>query len=96
MPDRIRRTEDYQHVLDEAERIAHNRGDGYVGVEHLALAILTDPDATPTRELKLRMGVDTGELVDRLGAFLDAPVPGPGQYRVRRLDGTTTIHPVEG
>ncbi|MGQ4618270.1 Clp protease N-terminal domain-containing protein [Nocardia sp. R7R-8] len=73
---------------------AHDRGDGYLGGAHLVLAIFSDPNSAATRELRDRMGGDPGELVRRLTQFLDAPVPGPGEYRARALDGTVTIHPV--
>ncbi|WP_327111119.1 Clp protease N-terminal domain-containing protein [Nocardia sp. NBC_01730] len=89
----IRHTQDYELIISAAERIAHERGDDYVGVEHLMLAILADPDAVPTFELRHRMGVDVAELVRQLNLFLDAPIPGPGQYRVRSLDGTITMRP---
>jgi hypothetical protein len=95
MPDQIIHTEAYEKVLAEAERIARERGDGFVSVEHLALAIFSDPDAVPTIELRDRMGVPPGELTKRLHQFMDAPIPGPGEYGVRSLDGTVTIHPID-
>ncbi|MFD0363713.1 Clp protease N-terminal domain-containing protein [Nocardia sp. GCM10030253] len=94
MADQIIQTPMFAELVAAAEKIARDRGDRYVGTEHLAVAIFSDPDAVATRELRDRMGVDPAELVRRLTQFMDAPLPGPGEYRVRRLDGTTSIHPV--
>ncbi|MGV9264177.1 Clp protease N-terminal domain-containing protein [Kitasatospora sp. NPDC003701] len=41
----------YLAILDEAGRIASELGHGYVGVEHLFLATLRDPQAVPTQVL---------------------------------------------
>ncbi|WP_327357081.1 Clp protease N-terminal domain-containing protein [Streptomyces sp. NBC_01304] len=41
----------YERVVAEASRIAADLGHGYVGVEHLFLAILRDPDSVPTQVL---------------------------------------------
>ncbi|WP_069164035.1 Clp protease N-terminal domain-containing protein [Nocardia altamirensis] len=93
--DEIMKTPEYYAVLASAEQISRERGDGYVGVEHLVLAVLSDQDAIPTFELRHRMGVDPDELARRLALFLDSPVPAPGNHRVRFLDGTTAEYPTE-
>ncbi|QIS01007.1 hypothetical protein F5X71_00480 [Nocardia brasiliensis] len=93
--DGLRFTEDYHAVLASAAQLARDRADGYVSVEHLVLAVLSDPDAIPTFELQYRMGVDVEEFANRLVKFLDAPIPAPGNYRVRSLDGTTVEYPTD-
>ncbi|WP_280309111.1 Clp protease N-terminal domain-containing protein [Nocardia abscessus] len=84
----------YEQLLAAADRVARDRGDGWVGVEHVLIAAFSDPDAIATSELRDRMGVDPAELIRRLEQIIDAPLPGPGEYRVRSLDGTTVIRPI--
>jgi ATP-dependent Clp protease ATP-binding subunit ClpC len=40
-----------QRILGAADEIARSTGHPYLGVEHLFLAILRDPDAVPTQAL---------------------------------------------
>ncbi|WP_040772834.1 Clp protease N-terminal domain-containing protein [Nocardia pneumoniae] len=96
MAEPIVHTPMYEQLLADAERLARDRGDGWVGVEHVLIAAFSDPDAISTVELRDRMGVDPAELIRRLAQIIDAPVPGPGEYRVRSLDGTTVIRSVDG
>ncbi|WP_280373706.1 Clp protease N-terminal domain-containing protein [Nocardia abscessus] len=84
----------YERLLAAADRVAPDRGDGWVGVEHVLIAAFSDPDAIATSELRDRMGVDPAELIRRLEQIIDAPIPGPGEYRVRSLDGTAVIRPI--
>ncbi len=91
MADDIRRAPAVEQLLAAAEQIARDRGEDWIGVEHLQLAILGTPDAAPAFELRYRMGVDTEEFARRLVEFLDAPVPGPGEHRVRPLDRPATV-----
>ncbi|MFJ1459263.1 hypothetical protein [Nocardia sp. N2S4-5] len=93
MADDIRRAPAVEELLAAAEQIARDRGEDWVGVEHLQLAILGDPHAAPAFELRYRMGVDTAEFARRLHEFLDAPIPGPDEYRVRPLEGPTSVRP---
>ncbi|MFI6368942.1 Clp protease N-terminal domain-containing protein [Nocardia sp. NPDC050630] len=95
MADDIRRTPMYDELLASAERIARERGDDYVSVEHVAIAMFADAESVPAIELRHRMGVNVDELVRRLGWYLDEPKPGPGEYGVRRLDGSVSIHPAD-
>ncbi|MGK8521943.1 Clp protease N-terminal domain-containing protein [Nocardia asteroides] len=85
----------YERLLADAEKLARDRGDGWVGVEHVLIAAFSDPDAISTVEVRDRMGVDPAELIRRLAQIIDAPTPGPGKYRVRSLDGTTVIRSVD-
>ncbi|MBF6299023.1 Clp protease N-terminal domain-containing protein [Nocardia amamiensis] len=89
----IIRTPMYEQLLADAENLARDRGEGWVGVEHVLIAAFSDPDAISTVELRDRMGVDPAELIRRLGQIIAAPIPGPGEYRVRSLDGTAVIRP---
>ncbi|MGW4718277.1 Clp protease N-terminal domain-containing protein [Nocardia sp. NPDC004260] len=91
----ITRTPMFEQLLADAEKVARDRGDGWMGVEHVLIAAFSDPDAISTVELRERMGVDTAELIRRLGQIIDAPIPGPGEYRVRSLDGTTEIRKLD-
>jgi ATP-dependent Clp protease ATP-binding subunit ClpA len=52
----LTRTPRYFRVLGAAEEVARGLGHSHVGVEHLFLAVLRDPQAVPTQVL--------GELVD--------------------------------
>ncbi|WP_454194607.1 Clp protease N-terminal domain-containing protein [Nocardia sp. Marseille-Q1738] len=96
MAEPIIHTPMYEQLLADAERLARDRGDGWVGVEHVLIAAFSDSDAISTVELRDRMGVDPAELIRRLAQIIDAPIPGPGEYRVRSLDGTTVIRSVDG
>ncbi|MGW4713412.1 Clp protease N-terminal domain-containing protein [Nocardia sp. NPDC004260] len=94
--DELIRTPRYEQVVAAAADIAHNRGDGFIGVEHLMLAILADADSVPTQEL-CALGIDPAMIT----AALDATMKDPGylteSYRARHLDGTVTEYdPVTG
>ncbi|MFI9507588.1 Clp protease N-terminal domain-containing protein [Nocardia sp. NPDC052566] len=92
----MRRTEVYEQTLATAEQIARDRGDGYVGVEHLMLAILADANSMPTFEMQYRMGIDVGDLARRVALFLDTPPPEPDAQRARFLDGRVVDHYLDG
>jgi ATP-dependent Clp protease ATP-binding subunit ClpA len=49
----------FHQILGAASEIARSMGNSYLGVEHLFLAILRDPDAVPTQALA--EVADTGE-----------------------------------
>ena len=53
------RTPRYNSILAASEQIAHAMGHSYVGVEHLFLAILRDPDAVPTQVAVEVINVDS-------------------------------------
>jgi ATP-dependent Clp protease ATP-binding subunit ClpA len=91
----IIRTPMYEQLLVDADKLARDRGDGWVGIEHVLIAAFSDPDAISTVELRDRMGVDPAELIRRLAQIIDAPIPGPDEYRVRSLDGTTEIRKLD-
>jgi ATP-dependent Clp protease ATP-binding subunit ClpA len=60
----------FQRVLDAAAEIARSMGHSYIGVEHLFLAILRDPDAVPTQALA--EAADVGAVEDRLLAIMNS------------------------
>jgi ATP-dependent Clp protease ATP-binding subunit ClpA len=65
-----RPTPRHQRVVDAAARMALEQGHDYVGVEHLFLAILSDPEAIPTRVMAELIDPDTvsarvRDLIDR-------------------------------
>jgi ATP-dependent Clp protease ATP-binding subunit ClpA len=70
----------YSRILDASVGIARSMGHDHVGVEHLFLAIINDPDAIPTRQLADITDVDA--LKARLRALMSsasydtiAPIP---------------------
>ncbi|WP_406674827.1 Clp protease N-terminal domain-containing protein [Nonomuraea sp. N2-4H] len=58
----------YEAVVEDAARIARSMGPGYVGAEHLFLALLRDRDAVPTQVLAGM--VELGELEAKLVATM--------------------------
>ena len=50
-PDELKSTPRYERIVAASRQIAWNLGHSYVGVEHLFLAIVQDPDAVPTQVL---------------------------------------------
>jgi ATP-dependent Clp protease ATP-binding subunit ClpC len=77
----------FRRIVGSADEIARSMGHTYVGVEHLFLAILRDPDAVPTQALA--QVADTGEAERHLLAIMSSaeyrtpsavvhPRPGPG------------------
>lgn len=60
----------YFRVLGAAEEVARGMSHSYVGVEHLFLAILHDPDAVPTQVLGTM--VDPGEVESALVALMSS------------------------
>jgi len=57
-------------ILGAAGQIARSMGHSYLGVEHLFLAILRDPDAVPTQALA--EVADTGEAERHLLAIMSS------------------------
>jgi ATP-dependent Clp protease ATP-binding subunit ClpA len=60
----------YRRILRDAEEIARGLSHGYVGVEHLFLAVIRDRDAVPTQVLS--ESADLGQLETALLALLDS------------------------
>jgi hypothetical protein len=50
-PDDLKSTPRYDRIVAASRRIAWDLGHNYVGVEHLFLAVVDDPDAVPTQVL---------------------------------------------
>jgi ATP-dependent Clp protease ATP-binding subunit ClpA len=50
-PDELKSTPRYDRIVAASRQIAWDLGHNYVGVEHLFLAIVQDPDAVPTQVL---------------------------------------------
>jgi hypothetical protein len=51
-PDELKSTPRYDRIVAASRQIAWDLGHTYVGVEHLFLAIVQDPDAVPTHVLR--------------------------------------------
>jgi ATP-dependent Clp protease ATP-binding subunit ClpC len=60
----------FHQILGAAGEIARSMGHSYLGVEHLFLAILRDPDAVPTQALA--EVADTGEAERHLLAIMSS------------------------
>lgn len=60
----------FHRILGAAGEIARSMGHPYLGVEHLFLAILRDPDAVPTQALA--EVTDTGEAERHLLAIMSS------------------------
>jgi ATP-dependent Clp protease ATP-binding subunit ClpA len=94
--DGLIRTPRYEQILDAAADIARGRGDIHVGVEHLMLAILADPDSIPTQELGA-LGIDPRTITAAINATMSDPGYLAESYRAQHLDGTITDYdPVTG
>ncbi|MEV6559169.1 Clp protease N-terminal domain-containing protein [Nocardia sp. NPDC051756] len=63
--DGLIRTPRLLRILDDAPDLAKAQGHDYVGVEHLMLAILADPDAVPTQHLR-KLGLDPDNIAQTL------------------------------
>jgi ATP-dependent Clp protease ATP-binding subunit ClpA len=50
-PDELKSTPHYDRIVAASRQIAWDLGHSYVGVEHLFLAVVQDPDAVPTQVL---------------------------------------------
>lgn len=61
----------YTRTLQNAAGLAREMGHGHVGVEHLFLAIIRDPDAVPTQALAQVAELDAVE--EALGGVLASP-----------------------
>jgi ATP-dependent Clp protease ATP-binding subunit ClpA len=55
-------------VLERSLEEALDRGEGYIGVEHLLLAVLRDDRGGAAQTLQ-RMDIDPGEVRSRLSEF---------------------------
>jgi ATP-dependent Clp protease ATP-binding subunit ClpA len=75
----------FHRVLGAAAGIARSRGHSYIGVEHLFLAILHDPDAVPTQALA--QVADVGAVEDRLLAIMNSESYRTPSTGVRRPPG---------
>ena len=51
-PEELKSTPRYDRIVAASRQIAWDLGHSYVGVEHLFLAIVQDPDAVPTQILR--------------------------------------------
>ncbi|MET8874431.1 Clp protease N-terminal domain-containing protein [Nocardia sp. NPDC004604] len=85
----------YADVIRSAESIARERGDGYVGVEHLMLAILANEDSVPTQELQ-SMGIEPDRIASALTATMDSDSFKAVRNRARFLDGRVVEHFPDG
>ncbi len=70
-------------ILRRAEEIAVSRGHGYVGVEHVQLAILEDPGSIPTQIIAQL--VDPGEVTRRLDTLMNSESYNTPTTRARRI-----------
>lgn len=84
-----------EQLLQAAERIAADSGASVVGVEHLQLAILGDPDATPTQVL-VEIGWDPAEFATNLRSLMDSDSYRMPTYQIARLDSEVSEHPSSG
>ena len=50
-PDELKSTPRYDRIMAASRQVAWDPGHTYVGVEHLFLAIVQDPNAVPTQVL---------------------------------------------
>jgi len=75
----------FHSALGAAAEIARSRGHSYIGVEHLFLAILRDPDAVPTQALAEI--ADVGAVEDRLLAIMNSAGYRTPSSGVRRPPG---------
>ncbi|WP_330256663.1 hypothetical protein OG874_20135 [Nocardia sp. NBC_00565] len=82
-------------MIRSAESIARERGDGYVGVEHLMLAILDDADSVPTQKLRF-MGIAPDQITAVLTATMDSDRFKEVRSRARFLDGRVVEHFPDG
>jgi len=63
-PDELTSTPRYDRIVAASRQIAWDLGHSYVGVEHLFLAIVDDPDAVPTQVLSGFVGpAEVGDAV---------------------------------
>jgi ATP-dependent Clp protease ATP-binding subunit ClpC len=76
----------FQRVLGTASEIARSMGHTYLGVEHLFLAILRDPDAVPTQALA--EVADTGEAERHLLAIMSSASYSAPSTAVHRPSGS--------
>lgn len=75
-------TEELERVLQEAADIADDRGHDYLGVEHVALAIIADAESTSRcHELGFTLAQWRRTLLDRMPKR-----PAPRPKRRRRTD----------
>ncbi|MBF6460196.1 hypothetical protein IU433_14235 [Nocardia puris] len=75
-------------ILESAQSAAREFGYDAVGVEHLQLAILADPDAIPTEALARSGHLD--QFVAALRQVMERPGYRESTRRARRLDGSVT------
>jgi ATP-dependent Clp protease ATP-binding subunit ClpA len=59
-------------AFERAYKIAASYGHAYVGIEHLFLAILREPDGGTVRDLLLAMRANHDQLRDEFGSAMDA------------------------
>ncbi|WP_327100080.1 hypothetical protein OIE68_15650 [Nocardia vinacea] len=89
----IPRTPEVDQIIAAAEELGQR--DGYVGVEHLFLAIVGDLDTVPAAELQ-RMGIDLDQITAQLRATMDSESFREVRNRARFLDGRTVEHFPDG
>jgi hypothetical protein len=87
------RTPEVSQIIAAAEELGQR--DGYVGVEHLFLAIVGDLDTVPARELQ-RMGIDLNQIIAQLRATMDSESFQAIRNRARFLDGRVVEHFPDG
>ncbi|WGW10950.1 Clp protease N-terminal domain-containing protein [Saxibacter everestensis] len=78
MNEKMEPTPRYRRMLAAAEEEAIRRGHGYVGVEHMMLAITSDPDSVAAAALS--QSTSLTQVRDDLMRILDSPgysTPGP-------------------
>lgn len=65
------RTPRLRAILDRAEAIQRERGENFVGVEHVMIAILEDPESVPTQVLATF--VEPSDVRDAVRDLIDSP-----------------------
>ncbi|MET8874209.1 Clp protease N-terminal domain-containing protein [Nocardia sp. NPDC004604] len=93
MANDIPRTPEVDQIIAAAERLGQH--DGYVGVEHLFLAIVADLDTVPARQLR-RMGIDLDQITAKLRETMDSESFRAVRNRARFLDGRVVEHFPDG
>ncbi|MET8874768.1 Clp protease N-terminal domain-containing protein [Nocardia sp. NPDC004604] len=93
MANDIPRTPEVDQIIAAAEQLGQR--DGYVGVEHLFLAILGDLETVPTRQLQ-RMGIDLDGITAQLRETMDSESFREVRNRARFLDGREVEHFPDG
>ncbi|MCU1641609.1 MAG: Clp amino terminal protein [Nocardia sp.] len=74
-------------LLEAADEIATAAGHTYTGAEHVALAMLRDPAAIPTREIAT-MGLNPDAIAEQIETVMASDGYRTPSNQARRLDGS--------